>query len=180
MGYLQQKHLQEMVIKMRNKNTFNLSKRAKEKMELFLTWLKRASCILMLTSSLASAIDNPDAPDLIASFETRESSLITAAENPDNGYRASLIAYTDYLDFLDKELNTVYQILQSKLPQEKQQQLKESQVNWLKYRDREFSFIENTWTKTDFGSSSGITRGQYKISIVRDRVIQLMHYAKAY
>lgn len=134
---------------------------------------------LLMFSGLSLAVDNPDAPDLLAAFEAKEKSIIAAAENPNNGYRDSLLAYTNYLEFLDKELNVVYQALQAKLPSDKQQQLKQAQLNWLKYRDLEFVLIENTWTKADFGSSSSITRGQYKTTIVRTRVIQLMHYAKA-
>ena len=143
------------------------------------TLLGVAAILLMMCGNFSFAIDNPDAPDLIAAFEAKEKPILATAENPDNGYRASLVAYTDYLTFLDKELNTVYKSLQSKLPKDKQDGLKQSQVNWLKYRDSEFSLIEGTWTKENFGSSSSITRGQYKAAIVRDRVIQLMHYTKS-
>lgn len=142
-------------------------------------WLKFAALLLIVLSGTASAIDNPDAPDYVAEFEAREKSLVAVAENSD-GYRASAIAYTDYLNFLDAELNAVYKALQAKLPKDQQQQLKQSQINWLKYRDLEFAFIEDNWSKADFGSSSSITRGQFKASIVRDRIIQLMHYAKTY
>lgn len=135
---------------------------------------------LAISCNWAFAIDNPDAPDLVAEFKAREQSLIAAAENPNNGYRDYLLAYTNYLEFLDEELNTVYQNLRSKLPEDQKKQLKDSQVNWIKYRDLEFTFIENTWTKADFGSSSSISRGQYKASVVRNRVIQLMHYSIAY
>lgn len=141
--------------------------------------LKAIALILAIVSNFANAIDNPDAPELVAEFETREQPLLDSAENT-NGYRASLVAYTEYLNFLDKELNAAYKNLQAKLPADKKQQLKLSQLAWLKYRDLEFALIENTWTKADFGSSSNITRGQFKANIVRDRVIQLMHYARAY
>lgn len=143
------------------------------------SWLTGAAVLLMMLGNLSYAIDNPDAPDLIAAFEAKEKPILATAENPDNGYRASLVAYTDYLTFLEKELNTVYKALQSKLPKDKQDGLKQSQVNWLKYRDSEFFLIEGVWTKENFGSSSSITRGQYKASIVRDRVIQLMQYTKS-
>lgn len=133
----------------------------------------------MLFGVAANAIDNPDAPDFIVEFETREAPLLDSTENS-NGYRESLAAYTEYLIFLDKELNVVYKHLQAKLPADKQAQLKQSQVAWLKYRDLEFSLIDNTWEKSAFGSSSSITRGQFKTTIVRDRVIQLMHYARAH
>lgn len=130
---------------------------------------------MFLLSSLAAALDNPDAPNLVADFEARERPLVETIEDV-AGYREGLLAYTDYLEFLDKELNAVYKTVQSRLPQENQRQLKQSQISWLRYRDLEFALIEATWTKDDFGTSSGMTRGQHKAAIVRARVIQLMHY----
>lgn len=130
---------------------------------------------MFLLSSLAAALDNPDAPNLVADFEARERPLVETIEDV-AGYREGLLAYTGYLEFLDKELNAVYKTVQSRLPQENQQQLKQSQISWLRYRDLEFALIEATWTKDDFGTSSGMTRGQHKAAIVRARVIQLMHY----
>ena len=136
--------------------------------------------IFTMLSNPTLAIDNPDSSDLIAEFEASEKPFIAAIENPDNSTRGYAVSYTNYLEFLDRELNTVYKTLYAKLPTDKQTQLKASQISWLKYRDQEWSFVENTWTKSDFGSSSSISRGQYKASIVRDRTIQLMHYAKTF
>lgn len=104
--------------------------------------------------------------------------MIDAAENA-TGYRDGLLAYTSYLEFLDKELNTAYKTVRAKLPEDKQQQLKLSQVSWLKYRDLEFNLIENTWTKDGYGTSSSVARGQHKAAIVRARIIQLMHYTRS-
>lgn len=144
------------------------------------SWLIIAAFIFVFFSGSVWAIDNPDAPDLLGEFKVKEAPLLEAAENADNGYRDYLINYTNYLKFLDKELNIVYRSLYDKLPNDQQQKLKESQIAWLKYRDLEFSFVEETWTKSDFGSSSSISRGQYKASVVRNRVIQLIHYSVAY
>lgn len=131
--------------------------------------------LILMLGNVASAVDNPDAPNLVADFEARERPLVETIEDV-AGYREGLLAYTDYLEFLDKELNAVYKTVQSRLPQENQRQLKQSQISWLRYRDLEFALIEATWTKDDFGTSSGMTRGQHKAAIVRARVIQLMHY----
>lgn len=144
-----------------------------------LLFIKYIVIVFALFSSSVNAIDNPDAPDLVSEFEVREKPLIDSAENS-AGYRPSLVAYTDYLEFLDKELNVIYKTLQAKLPIDKQQQLKQSQIAWLKYRDLEFALIESTWTKADFGTSSSITRGQFKAAIVRNRIIQLMHYTRTF
>lgn len=144
------------------------------------SWLGTAALTLILFSNLTFSIDNPDALDLIAEFETREKSFTVAIEKPSNTTNDYSVAYSNYLKFLDKELNTVYKTLRTKLPEEKQKQLKASQVSWIKYRDLEFAFIDSNWTNKDYGTSSGISRGQYKASVVRNRVIQLMHYAKTF
>lgn len=144
------------------------------------SWLGIAALALVLFCNLTLAIDNPDAPDLIAEFEAREKPLITAIEKPTNTTGDYAASYASYLKFLDKELNTAYKTLRTKLPDDKQKQLKAAQVSWIKYRDLEFAFIESTWTNKDFGTSSAISRGQNKASVVRDRVIQLMHYAKTF
>lgn len=148
--------------------------------KIYNSWLAVAAFALILFSNPSFAIDNPDAPDLVAQFESREKPFITAIEKPSNTTADYSVAYTNYLKFLDKELNTIYKTLRTKLPEEKQKQLKASQLSWIKYRDLEFVFIDNTWTNKDFGTSSAISRGQYKAGVVRSRVVQLMGYAGAF
>ena len=126
------------------------------------------------------ALDNPDAPDLITEFEKREQNHLEIINNPNNTTRAYLIAYDDYLIFLDAELNNAYKLVKSKLPEDRQQELKKSQQIWIQFRDAEFELIKNTWTKESFGSSSAISRGSYRSSVVKNRVIQLLHYARNY
>lgn len=144
------------------------------------SWLGLAALTVVLFSNLTFAIDNPDAPDLLAEFELREKSFVAAIEKPTNTTTDYSIAYANYQDFLDKELNKVYKTFRTMLPADKQKQLKTSQVSWLKYRDLEFAFIDSTWNNIDFGSSSVISRGQYRASLIRNRVVQLMHYANAF
>lgn len=144
------------------------------------SWLGIAALTIVLFSNLTFAIDNPDAPDLVAEFELREKSFVAAIQKPTNTTTDFSIAYADYQDFLDKELNKVYKTLRKNLPADKQKQLKTSQVSWLKYRDLEFTFIDSTWNNIDFGSSSAISRGEYRASLLRSRVVQLMHYANAF
>jgi len=126
----------------------------------------------------AYAIDNPEAPDLIGEFEKREIIYLTAIDNPQNSTRDFLVAYDNYLIFLDEELNKASDKLNSKLPEARKSELIAAQQHWIKYRDAEFELIRSTWTRKDFGSSAGISRGDYRTSIVKDRVIQLLHYTK--
>ena len=148
--------------------------------KIYNSWLAMAALALILFSNPSFAVDNPDAPDLVAQFETREKPFIAAIEKPSNTTADYSVAYANYLKFLDKELNTIYKTLRTKIPEEKQKQLKTSQINWIKYRDLEFTFIDNTWTHKNFGTSSAISRGQYKAGVVRSRVVQLMGYSRAF
>lgn len=128
----------------------------------------------------AFPIDNPDAPDLIGEFEAREQIFLKKINNPHNGSKDYLIAYDDYLKFLDDELNKAYKLIKLKLPGKRQEELRNSQLNWIKFRDAEFELIKNNWTRQNFGSSSGISRGIYRSAIVKNRVVQLLHYSKNY
>ena len=136
--------------------------------------------ISLFLSNIACGIDNPDAPDYLADFHARAKVHEQTVDNPKLNNREILIAYDDYRIFLDKELNEAYKLLRSKLPKAQQDELKKSQKNWIKFRDTEFEFIKNNWTRDNFGSSAGRSRGAYRCSIIESRVIQLLHYAKNY
>lgn len=143
-------------------------------------WLQS---LLLITISLlnpACAIDNPDAPDLIGELEQREKVYLESINNPSNSTRGYLIVYDDYQKFLDAELNKAYQLIKSKLPEPRQAELKKSQRQWIKYRDAEFELIKNNWTKQNFGSSAAISRGDYRCTLIKGRVLQLLNYAANY
>lgn len=140
--------------------------------------------VLLLLSSLVVnsvfAIDNPDAPDLIGEFKKREQIFLKAIDNPQNGSRDYLIAYDKYQTFLDSELNVAYRLIKSKLSVKRQKELKNSQRNWIKFRDAEFELINNNWTRQNFGSSAGMSRGSYRSTVIKNRVLQLLYYAINY
>jgi len=133
---------------------------------------------LSLATNVAFAIDNPDTPDFVGDFELREHVFLEQINNPNNGSRDYLIAYDNYQQFLDNELNSAYQLLKSKLPTERQEDLRCSQSNWLAFRDTEIEMITNTWTRENFGSSAGMSRGDYHSTLLKNRVLQLLNYAK--
>lgn len=138
-------------------------------------------CITAILVPLpAIAIDNPDAPDYIGEFNARSKSYIDAINNPNNGNRDYLIAYDNYANFLDAELNHAFKVLENKLGKSQKEELKLAQRQWIKFRDAEFKFINDNWTKENFGSSSGISRGTYRCTIIKDRVMQLLYYLKNY
>ncbi|MGD8909956.1 MAG: lysozyme inhibitor LprI family protein [Chromatiales bacterium] len=141
----------------------------------FLFWL-----VFFLFSLPLQAIDNPDAPDLVAEFIARSATYEEMVGMSGGGGREIARAYGTYLNFLDKELNTAYGLLMSKLPSSQQQALRDSQRMWLAFRDAEFQFIVGNWTRDRFGTSAYISVGDYRSSLVKERIIQLLHYTKNY
>lgn len=144
-------------------------------------WLQS---ILLLSTGLvlntACAIDNPDAPNLTSQFKVSEQPYLQAINNTENGTRDTIRAYHEYKIFLDKELNKVYRSLKSKLSTERQKELKSSQLNWIKFRDAEFILINNNWDRSSFGSSFAVSRGEYSSKVIKNRLMQLIHYSANY
>ena len=139
------------------------------------------SAILLISfSNSILAIDNPDSPDLIGQLTEREKPFKANITKPTNGTRDTIRAYHEYKLFLDKELNKAYALLISKLSSEHQKELKVSQRNWIKFRDAEFELINNNWSRSNFGSSFVVSRGDYSSTIIRNRLIQLLNYVKNY
>ena len=144
-------------------------------------WLQ--SILLLVTGlvlNTACAIDNPDAPDLTSQFKVNEQPYLKSINNPENGTRDTIRAYHEYKIFLDKELNKVYRSLKSKLSTERQKELKSSQLNWIKFRDAEFILINNNWDRSSFGSSFAVSRGEYSSKVIKNRLMQLIHYSANY
>jgi uncharacterized protein YecT (DUF1311 family) len=122
------------------------------------------------------AIDNPDAPDYIADFEARvakhEKYIFEEAATT-----ADMVeCYVAYEADLDAELNNAYRLLMSNVEAAEQELLKASQRQWIQYRDKEFSFIGEKWNAERFGSSSAMSAGSYRTTIIKSRVLQLVSY----
>lgn len=138
-----------------------------------------ATLFLGITAS-CQAVDNPDAPDYVSDFKQRAQPFEMAIHQQAMTTQDSLKAYADYEQFLDKELNKTYKLVLTKLGAEQQAKIKESQRNWIKYRDSEFDLIADNWTAKNFGSSAVLSRGAYRTTIIRDRVTLLLNYLKNY
>ena len=129
---------------------------------------------------LCFAIDNPDAPDLVAEFQARCSKFESKLREQTGSTREIIVAYAEYEKFLDQELNRAYTALVSRVAAESRPKLVQSQRRWMQYRDAEFLFIAANWTVETFGSSSAISRGGYRTTIIKDRTVTLLHYLKTY
>lgn len=143
-------------------------------------WRSLSFTFALLLSAHACALDNPDSKNFVAQFEENSRPYKQAIDNPGNGSRDYLIAYDNYLQFLDGELNKVYLRLKAHLSAERQKELAASQQNWLKFRDSEFLLIENNWTRDSFGSSSGISRGAFRCTLIEHRIRELLSYDASY
>ena len=78
----------------------------------------------------------------------------------------------------DKLLNKYYQILLRSLKKEDQQILRQSQRNWLKFRDSELK-LNSTLTDTYYsggGTIQGVIEASRITELTRNRVIELYHY----
>lgn len=139
-----------------------------------------AALLLAGVSAPSGAIDNPDAPNYVADFQQRAQKFEAAINQQAGTSQDSLSAYADYEQFLDQELNKTYKLLLTKLGAAQQAKIKESQRAWVKYRDAEFNFIAQNWTTKNFGSSAVLSRGAYRTSLIRDRVLLLLNYLKNY
>lgn len=79
----------------------------------------------------------------------------------------------------DKELNNNYKLLMNSLDAESKSMLKNSQIQWLKYRDLEFNFSTNMYEKIP-GSMWTIEGVLRKVDIVKTRALELKYYYENY
>ncbi|MCL2651218.1 MAG: DUF1311 domain-containing protein [Candidatus Azobacteroides sp.] len=80
----------------------------------------------------------------------------------------------------DKLLNKYYKILYNKLDENGKKALKETQLNWIKFRDAEKNFVaelrRNTLDKMGGGTIWGVIYGNLSAQITRERVFVLYNY----
>jgi uncharacterized protein YecT (DUF1311 family) len=76
----------------------------------------------------------------------------------------------------DKELNKYYTLIKTKLPKQAFEVLKESQKQWIKYRDKEFAFISNYYFEVKEGTMWYAVAENKKKEIVKTRAIDLIEY----
>ncbi|MGD1319314.1 lysozyme inhibitor LprI family protein [Chryseobacterium sp. 2R14A] len=77
----------------------------------------------------------------------------------------------------DNELNKYYNLLKNKLPKSAFESLKESQKQWMMYRDKEFAFISKFYFELKEGTMWHNIAENIKKEIVKTRALELqMHY----
>ena len=107
-----------------------------------------------------------------------EKSLKKCMNNPENISTAgSLACISVAYDDWDKELNRVYKDLRNILNDDEQKLLRNSQIKWIDYRDREFDFINELYGNLQ-GTMFLIFGASKKMEIVKARCIELNNYYK--
>jgi uncharacterized protein YecT (DUF1311 family) len=135
---------------------------------------------MAVISPMSFAIDNPDNPDIVAEFQARCEKFELRVQEQGGNTQDTRLAFSQYEKFLDQELNGAYLGLLRQTSGGAKQDLVRSQRRWLQFRDAEFLFISSNWNVDNFGTSSAVSRGAYRASIVKDRVLGLLHYLKNY
>jgi uncharacterized protein YecT (DUF1311 family) len=78
----------------------------------------------------------------------------------------------------DKELNKYYGLLKTKLPKDAFEILKESQKEWINYRDKEYSFIAKFYYEVQEGTMWYVVAKNKEKDIVKNRALELEEYYK--
>ena len=126
------------------------------------------------------AIDNPDAPDLLAQFQSRAQPFEARIGDAAGSVGKTVAAYADYERFLNFELTHSYVALQRQLNLAERAALTQSQARWLAYRDAEFRFIDRNWNVSRFGTSATLSRNGYRSAVTKERTMTLLMYLKNY
>lgn len=98
------------------------------------------------------------------------------AKNPSTGGEAACV--TRAYDLWDKQLNKIYNELNGNLSPEESRALKTAQLEWLKYRDAEFKLIDQIYS-FEKGSMNVPFNAHARLKVVKNRVLELKHYAEA-
>lgn len=77
-------------------------------------------------------------------------------------------------------MNKYYKLLISILPEKSKIKLRESQINWLKFRDTEFNFINEYYYNYKEGSMLLVIGDNKKMEIVKKRALEIKEYYDAY
>jgi len=133
---------------------------------------------LLLSASAGPclAVDDPEATDYRQQFEQRHGHYEKRIKEAPTTAEAVRL-YREYQIVLEENVKVAYmRIMLRDADEQSKQLLKQSQQRWVKYRDREFAFIDHKWTRANFGSSYLLSRLGYKTSLLRRRLEQLFDY----
>lgn len=75
----------------------------------------------------------------------------------------------------DKEMNRIYKELMKKLPEKQKTLLKQSQIQWVKFRDAEFNFISEFYGNFEGTIWQNISANK-RLNLIKERTLNLQVY----
>ena len=138
------------------------------------------SVILILVFSMYTlSIDNPDAIDYVGIFQTQYERHMAVFYKAMTTFE--MVEKLKEIEvFCDSELNKAYRLLRGKLSKANQENLKRSQVKWIKFRDDEFNFQLHLFSGEGVGSFARVEIGLCRVQIIKDRVANLYGYLRKF
>jgi len=137
--------------------------------------MKKILVSFLVISSIIFAFDMNEINNRLSDYETTFSQSLEYA----NSTTAIVECNYNYYEVLDKELNTLYKALMSSIDDSKvKEALKTSQIQWIKFRDKEFEFIDVYYNSG--GTIDRIDRASARIPILLKRIENLIEYLDVY
>jgi len=79
------------------------------------------------------------------------------------------------MEMWNREMNRIYKELLKKLPKKQKVLLKQSQIQWIKFRDAEFNFTTEFYGSFDGTIWRNVWAGE-KLSLIKERTLKLQIY----
>lgn len=133
--------------------------------------MKKLLLILCLTSMTAFGGVMTDYKVEVAQIERTYENNVEKGSSTLGMSRAKKEMYDSY----DLLLNKYYKELMAILTPEQKKSLKESQREWIKYRDKELEFLKELYSNKE-GTIWGLFYSDNKLRILKDRVDELVQY----
>jgi len=93
-----------------------------------------------------------------------------------NGGDASIISCLEKAEMnWDAELNKTFKLLLAKLDSSEQRELRDSQRQWIIYKDKEIKFFTDIYGKRD-GTMWNLAISDKRMQLIRQRTIELLDY----
>jgi len=83
------------------------------------------------------------------------------------------------MEMWDREMNKIYKELLKKLPEKQRVLLKQSQIQWIKFRDAESNFATEFYGGFDGTIWRNISAGE-KLNIVKERALGLQNHLNSF
>ncbi len=101
--------------------------------------------------------------------------ILDACINKDNSTAGMTNCIHESYELWDAELNTLYNQLKELLNQDQKKDLKQAQLEWIKYRGAEFKLIDSIYSSLQ-GTMFTTMRAGDRVEIVKKRTLELESY----